>query len=80
MSTIDRLNGVTAVDIASVDNVGASAIASINGMLFASGSTISAITNAGTQSNIITGGNDANINGRGVELQLGRYVYILAQK
>ena len=41
--------------------------------------SISGITNAGTQSNIITGGNDANINGRGVELQLGRYVYILAQ-
>ena len=31
MSTIDRLNGVTATDIASVDNHNASAIASING-------------------------------------------------
>lgn len=41
--------------------------------------SISGIANAGTQSNIITGDNDANINGRGVELQLGRYVYIFAQ-
>ena len=31
MPTIDRLNGVAAADIASVDNVGASAIASIDG-------------------------------------------------
>jgi hypothetical protein len=79
MPNIDRLNGVLASSIASIDNHNVSSITSINGMLFASGSTISAITNAGTQSNIITGGNDANINGRGVELQLGRYVYILAQ-
>ena len=79
MSTINRINGVLSSSIASIDNHNVSAITSINGMLFASGSTISAITNAGTQSNIITGGNDANINGRGVELQLGRYVYIFAQ-
>ena len=38
--------------------------------------TISAITDAGTQTTIITNDNDANINGRGVELQRGRYVYI----
>ena len=42
-------------------------------------STLTAISGSGTQQNIITGTNDSNINGRGVELKRGRYVYIIAQ-
>ena len=41
--------------------------------------SIDAISGAGTQTNILTGDNDSNINGRGVELARGRYIYITAQ-
>lgn len=41
--------------------------------------TIEAITDAGTQTTLITNDNDQNINGRGIELQRGRYVYVTAQ-
>ena len=41
--------------------------------------TISAIASSGTQSNIYTGGVSNLIIGRGVELQLGRYIYIFCQ-
>ncbi len=41
--------------------------------------TLSAVGGAGTQTNIITGTSNVNIVGRGVELQRGRYIYILCQ-
>ena len=41
--------------------------------------TLDGVSNAGTQSLVITNDNDTNINGRGVELQRGRYIYITAQ-
>ena len=40
MPNIDRLNGVTATDIASVDNHNASAIASINGQTLVTASLL----------------------------------------